>query len=81
MRTLIIVARDEPELWQSLKAQFAADETVEVILDRRLRERRQRIQACEPDRRGADHRLWRIETDLRSRRYVIVGPQPRTLFS
>ena len=83
MRTLIIVARDEPELCQSLKEQFAADEAVEVILDRRLDERRQAIQQWEPDRRrGVDRRRpWRIETDVRSRRYVIIGPQPRTLLT
>ncbi len=78
MRTLIIVARDEPELCQSLKEQFAADRDVQVILDRRLAARRQAIQQWAQDRRGPDRRgPWRIETDVRTRRYVIIGPQPR----
>lgn len=76
VRGLIIVARDQPDLWQSLREHFAANEDVELVLDRRLWERRQRIQRCEPDGRGPDRRRpLDLENDLRSRPFVIVGPK------
>jgi hypothetical protein len=80
VQTLIIVARDQPDLWQSLKEHFAANEEIEPILDRRRWERRQRIQGCEPDRRGPDRRHpLGIEHDLRARQFVIVRPKPERL--
>ena len=76
VQTLIIVARDQPDLWQSLKEHFAANEEIEPILDRRRWERRQRIQRCEPDRRGPDRRRPpSIEHDFRSRQFVIARPK------
>jgi len=72
-RSLIIVARDQPDLWQSLKDHFPANEKIEPILDRRRWERRQRIQGCEPDRRGPDRRRApSIEHDLRARPFALV---------
>ena len=72
-RSLIIVARDQPDLWQSLKDHFPANEKIEPILDRRRWERRQRIQGCEPDRRGPDRRHpLSIGHDLRARQFVLV---------
>jgi hypothetical protein len=74
VRGLIIVARDQPDLWQSLREHFAANEDVTLVLDRRLWERRQRVQGCEPDRRGLDRRRPpSTEHDLRSRPFVIAG--------
>ena len=76
VRYLIIVARDQPDLWRSLKEHFAASEDVELILDRRQEERRQRVHTHEPDRRARDRRRPpSIETDVRSRQYVIVRPK------
>ncbi len=76
LRSLIIVARDKPDLCLSLREHFAANEDVEVLLDRRLGERRQRAQRCEPDRRGPDRRRPpSIEHDFRSRQFVIVRPE------
>jgi len=40
VRYLLIVARTEPDLWRYLKDNFAGDQKVEVILDRRRAERR-----------------------------------------
>ena len=80
IRALVIVARGQLDLWQSLTRHFAANEDVQVLLDRRLGERRQRFQPYELDRRGPDRRRPpSIENDVRSRQYVIVRPQQRTI--
>ena len=76
VRTLIVVARDQPHLWQSLTVYCAGNENVEVLLDRRLWVRRQRAQSDGPDRRGVDRRRpISIENDVHSRQYVIVRSQ------
>lgn len=73
VRYLLIVARNQPELWHYLKNNFAGDEKVEVILDRRRRERRQRIQLHEPEhRQGERRRQPSLDKDLTFRSFVIV---------
>ncbi len=73
VRYLLIVARNQPDLWQYLKNNFAGDEKVEVILDRRRGERRQRVQAHEPERRRAERRREPgLDKDLTYRSFVIV---------
>jgi hypothetical protein len=68
VRLLFIVARDHLELWHHLKRDFAQDEAVEVILDRRRGGRRQRVQIREPERRRADRRRRSgIDKDLHYR--------------
>jgi hypothetical protein len=37
---LFIVARDQPDLWAHLAREFSGEEGVEVVLDRRLAQRR-----------------------------------------
>ena len=79
LRSLIIVARDQPEVWKSLTNHFVGNEDVLVVLDRRQGERRQKAQTVARDRRGADRRREpRIENDLRSRHFVIARPENRT---
>jgi hypothetical protein len=76
VRGLIIVARDQPDLWASLTQHFVWNEDVQVLLDRRRRDRRQRVQTLGQERRGADRRRPpRIETDVRFRQFVIVRPE------
>ena len=73
VRYLLIVARNQPDLWRYLKGNFAGDEKVEVILDRRRGERRQRSQPHEPDRRQAERRRPpSLDRDLTYRSFVIV---------
>lgn len=72
VRYLLIVVRNQPDLWRYLKDNFAGDEKVEVILDRRRGERRQRIQPHDPERRRADRRRPSLDTDLRYRSSVII---------
>ncbi len=79
-QTLIIVARDRPDLWRALTRQFAADGDIVILLDRRQGERRQSAQPTAPDRRGSDRRsMPRIEEDIRYRQYVIVRRRRRGL--
>lgn len=67
-RYLIIVARDQPDLYEYLAKQFSGDGEVEVLLDRR-----QRIRAREPERRQADRQPRRGFSDgLRSLGVVVT---------
>ncbi len=73
---LIIVARDQPDLWVAIQRQFAAYTRVQVLQDRRRSERRQRFQRYEPERRRVDRRRpLPIENDLAWRPYLIVDVQ------
>ena len=72
-RYVIIVARNDPDLWSHLKENFAGDTRAEVILDRRRGERRQRVQPHTPERRRTERRERpEIDQDLSYRPYVIV---------
>jgi len=76
VRYLLIVARSQPDLWRYMEHNFAGDEKVEVILDRRRGERRQRAQAHEPERRqGERRRQPSLDKDLAYRFLVIVRQQ------
>ena len=77
VRYLLIVARNQPDLWHYLKRNFAGDEKVEVILDRRRGERRQRIQPHEPERRRADRRHQPSLAHDLSYRFLAIVRQPQ----
>ena len=78
VRGLIIVARDQPDLWRTLMREFGQSQEIRVLLDRRQGERRKEDQSYVPDRRGVERRsLPRIEDDVRSRQYVLVRPHYR----
>lgn len=80
VRCLFIVARDQPDLWHHLKRDFCEDEGIQVILDRRWDERRQSVQAREPDRRRVGRRRQpSIDNDLRYRSFVILHEQQGVL--
>ena len=80
VRCLLIVAREQPDLWHHLTRDFAGDEGVQVILDRRRRERRQRVQTSESERRRSDRRRQAsIDNDLRYRSFVILHRQQGVL--
>ncbi len=82
VRDILIVAQDQPDLWQYLLQEFAGDEEVQVLLDRRQGERRQRVQQYESDRRGvARRRRPSTDTDLRYHPFILVLPEQRTLQS
>ncbi len=56
-RYLLIVARNQPDVFESLSRKFAGDAEFQVLLDRRLGERRRRPQPYDPERRRAERRL------------------------
>jgi len=78
VRGMIIVARDQTDLWRTLMQEFGQSQEICILLDRRQGERRKGSQFYAPDRRGVDRRsLPRIEDDVRSRQYVLVRPHYR----
>ena len=79
VRCLFIVARDQADLWHYLKRDFAGEEEIQVILDRRRGERRQRLLSNQPERRRGNRRRSSIDTDLRYRSFVILHEQQGVL--
>lgn len=72
-RTLFIVSRHDRDLYEYLGERFATDAAVEVILDRRVRERRQRDEPHGVDCRRADRRRRpEVETELQTRSHAIL---------
>jgi hypothetical protein len=75
-RCLIIVARHETDLWHYMKRHYAQFRDMQVLLDRRREERRQRVQTYPSDRRGPDRRHpASIDEDLRRHPFVIICQQ------
>lgn len=73
-----IVARDRPVLHESLKLEFAGEPDVQILLDRRLGQRRRDQVARAADRRGDECRTrTQLEAHLRSLGWVIVDPEPQ----
>jgi hypothetical protein len=56
LRYFVIVGRAEPDLGAYLRRQFAGDDRVRVLVDRRRAQRRQRPDDREPERRRAQRR-------------------------
>jgi GAF domain-containing protein len=76
-KTLFIVARHNEHLYQSLLRTFAGDETVEVVLDRRLGERRpQETEADATGRIRERRRLAEVDAQLRRRGWAVVTVKP-----
>jgi hypothetical protein len=55
-RVTIIVPRNAPALYAYLKEKFADDATVSVVVDRRVRERREKVAAPAAERRRTERR-------------------------
>jgi hypothetical protein len=55
-RYLFVVARGHPEVYADLHRQFEGNPDIEVLLDRRLSERRTRRQPHQPERRHGERR-------------------------
>jgi hypothetical protein len=72
-RHLFIVAREQKDLYEYLLKDFAADPKVDVLFDRRVRDRRVRHDAVPgEDRRHGERRQDRIDAELRSVGFAIV---------
>ena len=76
---LFIVAESRRPLYDSLRRTFANDDTVQVILDRRVAERRRRRpRKRKTERRQAERRAQReIDWQIRARGYAVVGVTAR----
>jgi len=73
---LFVVAQDKPELCDYLRGWFSGIPTVEVVMDRRQRDRRQRGDINEPGRRRGDRRGKKeIDAEIRQTGFAIVGAQ------
>jgi len=60
-RYLFIVGRGHPDVYADLRGQFLDNPDVEVLVDRRLADRRGRQDAHEPERRRIERRGQRGE--------------------
>ena len=72
-RFLFIVSRGNAKLASYLQQHFTGDTTVQVLVDRRHSERRQRTTDIVPDRRRADRRSRpHVDKELRLTSFAIV---------
>ena len=71
---LFVVARRDPELYGYLRARFADEVGIAVVLDRRVEARRRRALPAAAERRRADRRMRpEIDEQLRTTSLAIVG--------
>jgi len=78
VRSLLIVARGQSALFEALWRDLADNPFIEVILDRRYWDRRQRDVYVAEDRRGKDRRISPSgEDDLSRRQYLLARPLHR----
>jgi chromosome segregation ATPase len=71
---LFVVARRDPELYGYLRARFADDVGISVVLDRRVENRRRRALPAAAERRRGDRRMRpEIDEQLRATSLAIVG--------
>ena len=76
---LFVVAQDKPDLCDYLRGWFSGIPTVQVMLDRRQGERRQRAELNGPERRRGQRRNQKeIDAEIRQTGFAIVGA-PSTL--
>lgn len=61
---LLIVARDEPMLYERLRLEFEGDGELSVVLDRRVGDRRRQPQPVSRDQRRADRRQALVDDQL-----------------
>lgn len=75
-RQLVVVSRQHADLYVYLRDRFApgSEVAVEIILDRRLSERRRERREVEVERRRVDRRA-RLDVDaqLRERSHVVIA--------
>lgn len=68
---LVVVDRSRPHVYRAMKAQFAGNHDVVVMLDRRASDRRESsAEARQPDRRVRDRR--RTQPSFNGRDYFVV---------
>jgi hypothetical protein len=78
-RHLLIIARRESLIFETMKQSFAGHAGIEVNLDRRRRERRWQTVPIEVDRRARQRRSYDIDALLRKLGWVVVERRPNEL--
>ena len=77
---LIVVARNRLDLCDYQRQQFFEDKDIQVLVDRRWAERRQGVQAHEPERRRADRRQEPVrEGDLNRHGFAVIRRKPEAV--
>ena len=71
-RHLLIIARRDPLMYETMRQSFAGHTDIEVVLDRRRRERRWQAIPIEVNRRARERRILDIDALLRRLTWVIV---------
>ena len=72
-RNVFIVSRRHPDLYEYLRERFASDDAVEVILDRRVAQRRRSQTTFTTERRrGERRRRPEVEVELQTRSHAII---------
>jgi hypothetical protein len=72
-RNVFIVSRQHRDLYTYLRERFASDPAVEVILDRRFGQRRQRQAPVDAERRRRERRQRpEVEQELQTRSHAII---------
>ena len=75
-RCLIVVARDQPDLWRHLRQSVGDVKGVDVVLDRRHGGRREYAQSWEYEQRGTERRRPAgADSWLWYRSVIIVHPE------
>jgi hypothetical protein len=72
LQHLLIIARRQPLMYETMKRSFAGHADIEVVLDRRRRERRGQTIPIEIDRRARQRRTVDIDALLRWLGWVIA---------
>lgn len=73
VRALYIVSRQNPQLYEYLKKRCERDEDAEVIVDRRVGERRRADRGHRAERRSGDRRQSPIERSLADFGWALVA--------
>ncbi len=78
VRSLLIVARGQPELFRALQQAVGESSQLLVLVDRRGMDRRVEMRAVPEDRRRRERRgLPHLAEDLRLRQYILTRPLAR----
>jgi hypothetical protein len=73
---LFIVAHDQPDLWAHLAREFHGEEGVQVVIDRRRVERRNKQEPASPERRRSDRRSRpSLKQTLESMSFALVSTE------
>jgi len=76
---LFVVTRDRVDLYESLQRSFSDEASVEVILDRRHRERRQSSNLTGEERREGERRIQTTNHTLQSNSFAVIRRLPARL--